>query len=127
MRVRGCSNCKCQCPQDAADQVGCGRTAGVSDPEYVALLYEMAADSKEWPAVLSHYARFRNGLSNVDGVALYKGRVVVPVLVPRSGGQAWLVIWTGFVVSVSSVGRMLRRSRQRHLSQLLLQTILSSR
>ena len=54
------------------------RTAGVSDPEYAALLHEMGADNKEWPAVVSQYARFRNGLSNVDGVAMYKGRVVIP-------------------------------------------------
>ena len=50
------------------------RAAGVSDQEYAALLHQMSA----WPEVVGHYSRFRNGLSNVDGVALYKGCVVVP-------------------------------------------------
>ena len=54
------------------------RAAGVSDQEYAALLHQMSAGGDTWPEVVGHYSRFRNGLSNVDGVALYKGCVVMP-------------------------------------------------
>ena len=52
--------------------------AGVEDEEYAALLLALGSGVEPWPSVLGAYARFREDLSSVDGVVVFKGRVVVP-------------------------------------------------
>ena len=54
------------------------RTAGISDPKYSQLLNVIQSDSTTWPEELSDYKRFRTDLTTVDGVALFRGRVVIP-------------------------------------------------
>merc|ERR1712059_115382 len=54
------------------------RGEGVSDPDFASLLQAMESGGDSWDGP-GHYKPYRNALSNVDGVALYKGRVVVPV------------------------------------------------
>ena len=53
------------------------RGEGVSNPKYASLLYAMELGGDSWEEI-GQFKPYRNTLSNVDGVALYKGRVMVP-------------------------------------------------
>ena len=52
--------------------------AAILDEDYATLLHLVQSDNKEWPDSLSIFKRFSQDLSSVDGVVIYKGRVVVP-------------------------------------------------
>ena len=58
------------------------KTAGVSDKSYASLIHALSQDSEpDWDSpdnMITEYKRYRNDMSTVDGVVLYKGRVVVP-------------------------------------------------
>ena len=60
--------------------------AGVSDECYSSLLHALQSDTDQhlWNTTLAPYEKYRKDLTTVDGVVLYKGRVVVPpVLQPQ--------------------------------------------
>ena len=56
--------------------------AGISDPEYSALLSVVNSntDIKSWPPEIKDYKQYKADMSSVNGVVLYKGRVVVPTV-----------------------------------------------
>ena len=58
------------------------RTAGVMDPEHAALLYAVChnVDDGVWAGELADYKRFKEEYTSVDRVVLFRGRVVVPVV-----------------------------------------------
>ena len=58
----------------------------MADKEYAGLLFALGRDDDGalWETELQEYRKFRADLSTVDGVVLYRGRVVVPrVLQPE--------------------------------------------
>ena len=58
------------------------RSAGIADPEYAALLYAVGHDIEDgvWTKELADYKRFKDEYTSVDGVVLFRGRVVVPAV-----------------------------------------------
>ena len=54
------------------------RKTGISDPKMASLLHHMASVDGPWPLELKELEIYRTDLSNVEGVVLYKGRVLVP-------------------------------------------------
>ena len=52
----------------------------ISDPEYAALLHAVGAGDSAWGSGLTEYKRFATDLSVLDGVVMYRGRVVVPTV-----------------------------------------------
>ena len=56
------------------------KTAAISDKKYAELLNAIQTDGEEWPESLAEYKKYRQDITSVDGVALYKGRVVGPEL-----------------------------------------------
>ena len=56
------------------------RLAGVADKEYSVLLHAVGHNVAEevWEQELADYRRFRSEYTSVDGVVLFRGRVVVP-------------------------------------------------
>ena len=49
------------------------KTEGISDLEYALILNEMLAGNVVWLDLVKPQHIFRNGLSNVDGVAMNEG------------------------------------------------------
>ena len=64
------------------------KTAAISDEVYTELLTALHLDDDTWPENLAEYKRYRKEMSTVDGVVLYKGRVVVPLLLRPQTLQA---------------------------------------
>ena len=61
------------------------REAAMSDKPYADLLHAVHQHNEDWPEQLSEYRQFCQLLTTVNGVVLYKGRVVVPsVLRPQA-------------------------------------------
>ena len=58
------------------------RAAGVADKSYATLLHAVGHDVPDevWSAELAEYKRFKDEFSSVDGVVLFRGRVVVPAV-----------------------------------------------
>lgn len=56
------------------------RAAGVAEKEYAGLLFALGHDGQDamWSSELKDYAKYKVDLTTVDGVVLYRGRVVVP-------------------------------------------------
>lgn len=48
----------------------------------------MQNHDQDWPETLQEYKRFRNKFLTVDGVVLYKGRVVIPEILRQQSLQA---------------------------------------
>ena len=59
----GCCDCECQSPGCWLVSWDHVRAAGISDPEYAALLHQMCVGSKVWPEILGHYFQFWNANS----------------------------------------------------------------
>ena len=51
---------------------------GISDPGYSGLLHVVGSGVKDWPEELAEYQRFRDDLLVLNGVVMFKGKVVVP-------------------------------------------------
>ena len=56
------------------------QTAAISDDKYSTLLQHLHSDTSTWPEVISDYKRFASDFSEVDGVVLHRGRIVVPAV-----------------------------------------------
>ena len=54
------------------------KMAAISDVQYAALLHAVQHHDSPWPEELAEFKRFRQDLSSVEGIVLYKGRIVVP-------------------------------------------------
>ena len=54
------------------------KTAAISDKSYADLLHAVQHHNEEWPEQLQEYKRHRKDLSSVEGIVLFKGRIVVP-------------------------------------------------
>ena len=56
------------------------RNAGVVDESYASLLHAVSGNSDEsaWVGVLDEYRKYMKEFTNLDGVVLFRGRVVVP-------------------------------------------------
>ena len=94
--------------------------AGVSDKCYAGLLFALGSEGQDklWEE-LAEYRKYRNELTTVHGVVLFRGRIVVPeVLRPdvlvgfqrahqgTTGMSLWwqdLVWWPGFTVDLARV------------------------
>ena len=61
------------------------RNAGVVDKSYAGLLHALSREGDEvsWSGDLEEYRRYREDMTTVDGVVLYKGRVVIPAALRR--------------------------------------------
>ena len=57
-----------------------GKTAGISDDEHSTLLHLLQSDNKSWPENIAAYKRFSQEMSTVEGIVLFKGRVVIPTI-----------------------------------------------
>ena len=51
----------------------------LTSTSYQMLAEAMVGGAKAWPGQLSHLRQFRDDLSVMDGVVVYKGRPVIPV------------------------------------------------
>ena len=61
------------------------KLAAISDELYAQLLNALHSNRDDWPDTLAEYKRFRNDMTSVDGVVLFKGRIVIPaVLRPQT-------------------------------------------
>ena len=56
------------------------KTSAISDESYSALLQHLHSETSTWPDQITEYKRFAADLSSVDGVILFKGRVVIPAV-----------------------------------------------
>lgn len=56
------------------------KTAAISKKSYA---IQSDDDPKSWPESIAVYKRFRQDMMTVDAVALYKGRVIIPVVLHR--------------------------------------------
>ena len=56
------------------------RTAGMSDEVYSGLLHAISHDgtSELWDTLLLEYRRYRAEYTTIDGVVLFRGRIVIP-------------------------------------------------
>ena len=56
------------------------REAGIADKTYADLLHVLTSDHDQhlWDEHLKEYKRFRQDMSTIDGIVLYKGRIVIP-------------------------------------------------
>ena len=57
------------------------RTAGISDVSYSNLLQAVQTHTDEaWDEMISEYRKYRTDMTTVDGVVLFRGRVVIPAV-----------------------------------------------
>ena len=61
------------------------KTAAISDEPYSEPLHALHSNTETWTESIAEYKKYRQDVTTVDGVILYKGRVVVPkVLRPQA-------------------------------------------
>ena len=56
------------------------KDAAISDEEHSSLLHHVQSGKHSWPEKLKDFQKVTEHLSTVDGVVMYKGRVVVPTI-----------------------------------------------
>ena len=56
------------------------KTGGISDDEHSTLLHHLQLDNDSWPDIIASYKRYAQDMSTVEGIVLFKGRIVIPVL-----------------------------------------------
>ena len=97
------------------------RQAGISDQQYTDLLHALESPQNQqlWDTTLVDYKKHKHNMSTVDGVALFKGRVVIPSALRhqvlealhrshqgitsmslRTGDSVW---WPGLTLDVAAV------------------------
>ena len=64
------------------------RTAAIADKQYADLLHQVQSPSADWPPTIQEYKRHQADLSTVDGLVLFKGRVVIPEVLRPEALQA---------------------------------------
>ena len=61
------------------------KTAAISDANYAHLLHAVQHHDHQWPDNLNKFKKHRQDLTSVEGIVLFKGRIVVPeVLRPQT-------------------------------------------